>query len=102
MKRFHSTLHEHVFVVKLENSQTDITTLMAYTNHRDHLDLKDALDLVLNHEVINNYIQKHEKKLRIICNHVYETNLNHKTKVIQNKNVTRYKPANFAEIQIAY
>lgn len=66
---FHSAILEHKWVLKLENPQTGISSLMPYAifgyNHnihsirrdiiREHLDSKDPFEIDLKLEAINNY-----------------------------------------------
>lgn len=107
VERFHSTILEHLRILKLEKHNEPAVNLMPYailgynssihsfTKCRPidlitgHFDPRDSLDLNLSEHLLQNYLQDHKKRLTQVYDTINETSLHHRTELTENRNKDR-------------
>lgn len=121
IERFHSTLIEHLRVLRAKNNgKIDILNQMPYailgynnsihsvTKQKPidiingHLNTKDVFDINLNEKLINNYIQEHREATREIYKQINDRLITQKENIINYHNQNRHEPLNYEENSDAY
>lgn len=110
LERFHSTLIEHLRVLRSKQpNEKSIINLMPYavlgynnsfhsvTKQKPisvingHLDTKDPFDIEVNQVLLNNYIENHKEKTKLIYEKIHEISQHQKEKTITKRNESREK-----------
>lgn len=120
VERFHSTILEHLRVLKIQKPDIEVTDLMPYAifgyNHSihsttkqkpidimsGHIDTKDPFDIDANQVLLNNYMQQHKEKTQLMYQRIHESSKKHKENLIEKTNLSREKPTVYPENIEAY
>lgn len=107
VERFHSTLLEHLRILKLTHKGDNIINLIPYailaynsaihsfTKCRPldiitgHFDPRDPFDINLSSHVMQQYTQNHRDKMKLVYDMLNESSLADRTNIIENRNKTR-------------
>lgn len=107
IERFHSTLLEHLRLLKLKRKNEPVTNLMPYaliaynsSIHsftkcrpydiiRGHFDPRDPLNIDLNEHLMQHYILAHRDQMKIIYEKINETSLTDRINIINRRNRNR-------------
>lgn len=107
VERFHSTLLEHLRILKLTHKDQDISNLVPYgilaynssihsfTKCRPfdiitgHFDPRDPFDIDMSKHLMQQYMQNHRDSMKIIYNTINESSLHNRTNIIENLNKDR-------------
>lgn len=107
IERFHSTLLEHLRILKLEHRNDSIVNLMPYallgynssihsfTKCRPidlitgHFDPRDPIDIKLSEHLLQQYIQDHRKKIVQVYDIINQSSLHERTQLTENRNKDR-------------
>lgn len=107
VERLHSTLLEHLRLLKLERNGDSVTNLIPYavlaynssihsfTKCRPmdiitgHLDPRDPLDINLSENMLQHYSQEHRQKMQKVFDIINETSLHRRTQITENANKYR-------------
>lgn len=107
VERLHSTLLEHLRLLKLERNGDSVTNLIPYavlaynssihsfTKCRPmdiitgHLDPRDPLDINLSENMLQQYSQEHRHKMQKVFDIINESSLNRRTQITENANKNR-------------
>lgn len=107
VERFHSTILEHLRILKLEKRNEPVINLMPYailaynssihsfTKCRPidlitgHFDPRDPLDIDLREHLLQQYLQEHKKRMTHVFDLINETSLHHRTELTENRNKDR-------------
>lgn len=112
IERFHSTLIEHVRLLnnQKEYSKDSIETkvnyaLLAYNNSlhsvtkltpaeiiSGHLNVESPFNINLDQQLVNNYIENHKNKTRLLYNKINEALIKNKESTINKANENRHEP----------
>lgn len=107
VERFHSTILEHLRILKLERRNEPVINLMPYavlgynssihsfTKCRPldlivgHFDPRDPLDIDLTEHLLQQYSLDHKKRMTQVYDLINETSLHHRTELTENRNKDR-------------
>jgi transposase InsO family protein len=107
VERFHSTLLEHLRILKLSHKNEDVINLILYailaynsSVHsftkckpfdiiRGHFDPRDPFDVDLSKHLMQQYIQNHRDKMKLVYNKLNESSLETRTNIIDKRNKNR-------------
>ncbi|PZC86444.1 hypothetical protein B5X24_HaOG209163 [Helicoverpa armigera] len=107
IERFHSTLLEHLRILRLQQKDEPAINLMPYailaynssihsfTKCRPfdvitgHFDVRDPWDIDLSSHLLQQYILNHKEQMKTVYQIINETSLNNRTAIIENRNKTR-------------
>lgn len=107
VERFHSTILEHLRILKLEQCSEPITNLMPYailgynssihsfTKCRPielitgHFDPRDPIDINMTEHLLQQYILNHKKRLSLIYNSINDSSLQQRVNLIEKRNKNR-------------
>lgn len=107
IERFHSTLLEHLRILKLKQRDEPVINLMPYavigynssvhsfTKCRPydlilgHTDPRDPTDIDLTGHLLQNYVQTHREQMKQVYDIINETSLANRSKIIENRNKDR-------------
>lgn len=107
IERFHSTLLEHLRILKLGHKDTDVVNLIPYaiigynssihsfTKCRPydiitgHFDPRGPFDVDLTKHLLQQYIQNHRNRIQTIYDTINESALTTRTNIIENRNKDR-------------
>lgn len=107
VERLHSTLLEHLRILRLEHRGESVPNLMTYaviaynssihsfTKCRPidiitgHLDPRDPLDMNITEHLLQQYIQDHRKRMEKVYEIINETALHRRTEITENANKDR-------------
>lgn len=113
VERFHSTLLEHLRILKLKRKEEPIVNLMPYaiigynssihsfTKCRPfdlltgHFDPRDLNDVNFNEQLLQQYVQSHKEQMKQVYDIINETSLANRTDLIDNRNKTREPETNY-------
>lgn len=117
VERLHSTLLEHLRILKLTNRNDSAINLMPYavlaynssihsfTKCRPleiisgHFDPRDPLNIDVTAHLVQQYIQNHRSKMNIVYELISENSLTRRTDIIENLNRTREPEQSFTPEQ---
>jgi transposase InsO family protein len=120
IERLHSTLLEHLRILKLERQGQPIVNLMPYailaynsTIHSftrcrpiniitGHLDTRDPLDVNLSENSLQYYVQEHRKSMLKVYEILNESSLHTRTELIENANKDREQETEYTPNQIVF
>ncbi|CAK1553068.1 unnamed protein product [Leptosia nina] len=107
VERFHSTLLEHLRILKLSHKNQDVINLIPYgilaynssihsfTKCRPfdiitgHFDPRDPLDIDISKHLMQQYMQTHRDNMKLVYDAINESSLSTRTHIIENLNKTR-------------
>lgn len=107
VERFHSTLLEHLRILRLRQKDEPTVNLVPYAilaynssvhsftkcrPHdiiRGHLDPRDPLDVDMTEHLMQQYIMTHRDRMKIVFDLINDFTLDDRTKIIQNRNKSR-------------
>jgi hypothetical protein len=107
VERFHSTLLEHLRILKLRHKSEDVTNIIPYailaynssihtfTKCRPydiitgHFDPRDPIDIDLSKHLLQQYIQNHRDQMKEVYEIINESSLAKRTNIINNLNKNR-------------
>lgn len=107
IERFHSTLLEHLRILKLQQKDEPINHLIPYaiiaynssvhsfTKCRPydiingHFDPRDPIDIDITKHLLQQYTQTHRQQMKLVYDIINETSLANRTHIINNMNKTR-------------
>lgn len=107
VERFHSTILEHLRILKIEKTNEPIINLMPYailaynssihsfTKCRPidlitgHFDPRDPLDIDLTEHLLQQYLLEHRKRMTNVYEIINETALHNRTELTENRNKDR-------------
>ena len=107
VERFHSTLLEHLRILKLSHKDDDVNNLIPYailaynssvhsfTKCRPydiitgHFDPRDPFDVDLTKHLLQQYIQNHRDQMKLVYEVINESTLERRTNIIDNQNKNR-------------
>lgn len=107
VERFHSTILEHLRILKLEKPSEPVINLMPYavlgynssihsfTKCRPidlitgHFDPRDPLDVDLSEHLLQQYSLDHKKRMTQVYDLINESSLHHRTELTENRNKDR-------------
>lgn len=107
VERFHSTILEHLRILKLERKTEPAANLMPYailgynssihsfTKCRPmelitgHFDPRDPLDINMSTHLLQQYLQDHKNKMSQVFQILNETSLHHRTELTESRNKDR-------------
>lgn len=107
VERFHSTLLEHLRILKLRYKGEDVINLVPYailaynsSVHSftkckpydiitGHFDPRDPFDIDLSKHLMQQYIQNHREQMQIVYDSINESSLSTRTNIINIRNKTR-------------
>lgn len=117
VERFHSTLLEHLRILKIEQRGESVINLMPYavlgynsaihsfTKCRPidiitgHFDPRDPLDINLSEHLLQQYIQDHRSRMIKVYDLINETSLHSRTQLTENINKDREHEINYSPEQ---
>ena len=117
IEKFHSTLLEHLRLLKLQHKDEPIVNLMPYgliaynssihsfTRCRPfdllngHFDPRDFLDIDLTQQILQQYLQTHKERMKKVYDIVNQSSLSDRTTLIENRNNTREPEIEYAPDQ---
>lgn len=117
IERFHSTLLEHLRILKLQHKDQPTVTLVPYaiiaynssihsfTRCRPfdlltgHFDPRDCLDIDLTQHLLQQYSENHRKQMKTVYSIINESSLTNRTNLIENRNKTREPEIEYAPEQ---
>lgn len=117
VERFHSTLLEHLRILKLKHRNESVVNLMPYailaynssihsfTKCRPlelitgHFDPRDPIDIDITSHLLQEYIIEHRKKVKVAYDLINESALHRRTELTENRNKDREKQKEFAPDQ---
>lgn len=117
IERFHSTILEHLRILKLKHKDEPIVNLMSYaliaynssihsfTKCRPfdlltgHFDPRDAIDIDLTQHLLQQYMQDHRERIRKVYDIINETALANRTAIIESRNKDREPEVEYAPEQ---
>lgn len=117
IERFHSTILEHLRILKLQQKDEPIVNLMPYaiiaynsTIHSftrcrpfdlltGHFDPKDFFDIDITQQLLQQYTQNHREQMQKVYDIVNETSLANRTTLIESRNKTREPEAEYSPQQ---
>lgn len=117
VERFHSTILEHLRILKLEHKGESVINLMAYavlgynsaihsfTKCRPidiitgHFDPRDPLHINLSEHLLQQYIQDHRNRMIKVYDLINETSLHNRTQITENINKDREQETNYSPEQ---
>lgn len=120
IERVHSTLIEHMRILKNKFPNENTITRMKYsiigynnsihsvTKRKPieiitgHIENDDPLNLNLNERLYSDYVQTHKELTQEMYRHLNEKLQTHKVKVIENRNLTREEAAEYLQGEKAY
>ena len=121
IERFHSTLSEHLRILNTRGFQKSpiiskmIYAILAYnhtihssTKHKPidvvngHITPEDPFNLDINKILINDYINTHKEKTKILYSKINSTLTENKNKIVENINHERDNPTLFSPDQTVY
>lgn len=120
VERLHSTLLEHLRILKINHRTEPVTNLMpyailAYNNSihsftkcrpiniiTGHLDSRDPLDINLSENALQQYMQDHKNRMLQVYDILNETSLHKRTELIENANKDREPEAEFSPNQTVF
>lgn len=107
VERFHSTILEHLRILKLEERNEPVINLMPYavlgynssihsfTKCRPidlitgHFDPRDPIGVDLSEHLLQNYAIEHRKRMQQVYDILNQTSLHHRTELTENRNKDR-------------
>lgn len=107
IERFHSTLLEHLRILRLQKRDEPVINLMPYaiiaynssihsfTKCRPydiitgHFDPRDPLDIDLTEQLMQNYVQDHREQMKKVYELINESSLANRTTIIEKRNRNR-------------
>lgn len=107
IERFHSTLLEHIRILKLQHKDEPVINLMPYaiiaynssihsfTKCRPfdllngHFDPRDPIDIDLTEHILQQYAQNHREQMKQVYGIINESSLHNRTTLIENRNKSR-------------
>lgn len=107
VERFHSTLLEHLRILKLTHKGEDVVNLVPYgilaynsTIHSftkcrpidiitGHFDPRDPFEVDLGNHLMQQYTQDHREKMKLVYDLINESSLADRTNIIENRNKSR-------------
>lgn len=114
VERFHSTILEHLRILKLENPNDNVKTLMPYailgynssihslTQCRPlelitgHFDPRDPIDIDLTQHLTQQYLQDHKSRMKLVFELINKSSLNQRTQLMENRNRNREPEQEFS------
>lgn len=114
VERFHSTILEHLRIIRLEKPNEPVINIMPYavlgynssihtfTKCRPldlitgHFDPRDPLDIDLSTHLIQQYLLTHKEKLRKVYSIINDTSLSERTRLTENRNRNRESEKEYA------
>lgn len=120
IERVHSTLIEHLRILKYDKKISDVKELMLYailgynnsihsiTKQKPidvingHLTTRDPFDINLDNALLNNYISQHREKTKELYAKIHKCSLDKKTAAINNQNTKRQDPISYKAKQKVY
>lgn len=120
IERFHSTILEHLRILKLKNRKDPVVNLMPYgilaynssihsfTKCRPldlitgHFDPRDPLDIDISEHLLQQFSQDHKKKMNHVYNIINETSLHDRTQLTENRNKDRETEKEYIPDQQVY
>lgn len=117
VERFHSTILEHLRILKLEKRNEPIIILMPYailaynssihsfTKCRPldlitgHFDPRDPIDIDLSEHLLQQYSQDHRNRMNQVYDMINETSLHDRTQLTENRNKDREPEENYSPDQ---
>lgn len=107
IERFHSTLLEHLRILRLQHKDEAVVNLMPYaliaynssvhsfTKCRPydiingHFDPRDPIDIDISGHIMQQYTQNHKERMKTVYDLINETSLANRTAIIENRNKSR-------------
>lgn len=107
IERFHSTILEHLRILRIQRKDQPIINLMPYaiiaynssvhsfTKCRPydvingHFDARDPVDIDMTAHLMQQYIQTHRDQMTTVYSLINDSSLAHRTAIIENRNKTR-------------
>lgn len=117
IERFHSTILEHLRILKLQHKDEPIVNIMpyaliAYNNSihsftrcrpfdllTGHFDPRDCLDIDVTQHLLQQYVQSHRDQMKKVYDIINSTSLANRTALIESRNETREPEVQYAPQQ---
>lgn len=120
IERFHSTLLEHIRLLKLQHKNEPTSNLLPYaiiaynssihslTKCRPfdlitgHFDPRNPTDLDLTERLLQQYLQEHRSKMDTVYNIIHNTSYAERVAIMERRNLDREPLANYNQDQTVY
>lgn len=120
IERFHSTILEHIRILKRENNNLSILDIIPYAINgynssihsvtklkpfdiiSGHLSTRSPFDIDIETEILTNYLEDHKQRTKLMYEKIFEKNYSNKDKTISKHNETRHDPLQYDENTRAY